>query len=67
MLEIGTGSGYQTAVLAHLVEHVYTMERIKSLQFRPGADCASSICTMSAKHGNGWLVGPTRALMTPFW
>ena len=34
VLEIGTGSGYQTAVLAHLVEHVYTMERIKSLQFQ---------------------------------
>ena len=34
VLEIGTGSGYQTAILAHLVEHVYTVERIKSLQFQ---------------------------------
>ncbi len=26
VLEIGTGSGYQTAILAHLAEHVYTVE-----------------------------------------
>ena len=32
VLEIGTGCGYQTAVLAQLVEHVYTMERILPLQ-----------------------------------
>lgn len=32
VLEIGTGSGYQAAVLAHLVEHVYTVERIDELQ-----------------------------------
>lgn len=31
VLEIGTGSGYQTAVLAHLVETVYTIERISEL------------------------------------
>ena len=30
-LEIGTGSGYQTAVLAELSEIVYTVERIESL------------------------------------
>ena len=30
-LEIGTGSGYQTAILAELSEKVYTIERIKSL------------------------------------
>ncbi len=31
ILEIGTGCGYQTAVLARLVENVYSMERIESL------------------------------------
>lgn len=31
VLEVGTGSGYQTAVLAELVETVFTVERIKSL------------------------------------
>ena len=30
-LEIGTGSGYQTAILAELTSRVYTIERIKSL------------------------------------
>lgn len=34
ILEIGTGSGYQTAVLAHLVSRVYTIERISSLASR---------------------------------
>lgn len=31
VLEIGTGSGYQTAVLAPLVRRVYTVERIAAL------------------------------------
>ena len=31
VLEIGTGSGYQTAVLARLVEEVWTVERIPGL------------------------------------
>ncbi len=31
VLEIGTGSGYQAAVLAALVEQVYTVERIEEL------------------------------------
>jgi len=32
VLEIGTGSGYQTAILAPLVHEVITVERIKPLQ-----------------------------------
>lgn len=31
VLEIGTGSGYQTAILAKLVKRVYTMERFSGL------------------------------------
>lgn len=31
VLEIGTGSGYQTAILAELAKEVYTIERIESL------------------------------------
>lgn len=31
VLEVGTGSGYQTAVLAQLVDQVYSIERINNL------------------------------------
>ncbi len=31
VLEIGTGSGYQAAILAYIVRHVYTVERISDL------------------------------------
>ncbi|TVP85531.1 MAG: protein-L-isoaspartate(D-aspartate) O-methyltransferase [Acholeplasmataceae bacterium] len=34
VLEIGTGSGYQTAILACLAKEVYTIERIDSLQLK---------------------------------
>jgi protein-L-isoaspartate(D-aspartate) O-methyltransferase len=34
VLEIGTGSGFQTAVLAHLVDRVYSVERIRELSIR---------------------------------
>lgn len=32
VLEVGTGSGYQTAILARLARQVYTIERIQALQ-----------------------------------
>src|ERR1051326_3388887 len=31
VLEVGTGSGYQTVLLAHPVEQVFTIERIPAL------------------------------------
>ena len=34
VLEIGTGSGYQTAVLAHLATHVYSVERHQQLAYQ---------------------------------
>ncbi len=34
VLEIGTGSGYQTAILAEIAKEVYTVERIKELSVK---------------------------------
>ena len=34
VLEIGTGSGYQTSILAQMSEEVFTVERIRGLQER---------------------------------
>ena len=40
VLEVGTGSGYQAAVLAELVEHVYSIEIIEALATRAKSDLA---------------------------
>jgi protein-L-isoaspartate(D-aspartate) O-methyltransferase len=37
VLEIGTGSGFQTALLAQLAGHVYSVERIRELSQRARA------------------------------
>ncbi len=37
VLEIGTGSGYQAAILAELAKEVYTIERLESLSKKSGS------------------------------
>ncbi|MDD9176272.1 protein-L-isoaspartate(D-aspartate) O-methyltransferase [Aliivibrio finisterrensis] len=55
VLEIGTGSGYQTAVLAQLLDHVNSVERIKSLQWNAKRLLKQlDIYNVSTKHGDGW-------------
>ncbi|CAH0263133.1 Protein-L-isoaspartate O-methyltransferase [Erwinia aphidicola] len=61
VLEIGTGSGYQTAILAHLVEHVCSVERIKSLQWQAKRRLKQlDLHNVSTRHGDGWLGWPSR-------
>ncbi len=56
VLEIGTGSGYQAAVLAQLVEKVYSVERIKSLQDRARERLRKlGVCNVRLTHGDGSL------------
>jgi protein-L-isoaspartate(D-aspartate) O-methyltransferase len=40
VLEVGTGSGYQAAILAELVDHVYSIEIIEALATRAKLDLA---------------------------
>jgi protein-L-isoaspartate(D-aspartate) O-methyltransferase len=62
VLEIGTGSGYQTAVLAQLVGHVYTVERIKTLQYQAKRRLQRlDLHNVSTRHGDGWGGWPTKA------
>ncbi|MGK9174033.1 protein-L-isoaspartate(D-aspartate) O-methyltransferase [Yokenella regensburgei] len=62
VLEIGTGSGYQTAILAHLVHHVCTVERIKSLQWQARRRLKQlDLHNVSTRHGDGWQGWQARA------
>ena len=55
VLEIGTGSGYQTAVLAQLLDHINSVERIKSLQWNAKRLLKQlDIYNVSTKHADGW-------------
>ena len=61
VLEIGTGSGYQTAILAHLVDHVYSVERIKGLQWQAKRRLKQlDLHNVSTRHGDGWQGWPSR-------
>lgn len=58
VLEIGTGSGYQTAVLAQLCRRVYTIERYRSLlveaEQRFAALKLGNITAITADGSLGW-------------
>ncbi|MCP1065971.1 protein-L-isoaspartate(D-aspartate) O-methyltransferase [Serratia symbiotica] len=68
VLEIGTGSGYQTAILAHLVQHVCSVERIKVLQWQAKRRLKQlDLHNVSTRHGDGcqgWASrGPFNAII----
>lgn len=68
VLEIGTGSGYQCAILAQLVDKVFTVERIKALQRQAKRRLRLiDLHNVAMKHGDGWdgweSKGPFDAIM----
>ena len=62
VLEIGTGSGYQTAVLAQLVERVFSVERIQTLQDRAKERLVElKLRNVVFRWGDGWEGWPALA------
>jgi len=62
VLEIGTGSGYHTAVLAKLAKHVYSVERVKPLLDEAWERLMDlSIRNVSFRYGDGTLGWPEKA------
>lgn len=62
VLEIGTGSGYQAAILAQLFDRVYSIERIHALS-RSARELLSrlKINNVSLRHGDGFQGWPEKA------
>lgn len=62
VLEVGTGSGYQAAVLAELVSNVFTIEIIEPLAKRAQADLARlGYTNVLVRAGDGYLGWPEAA------
>jgi len=62
VLEVGTGSGYQAAVLAGLVAEVYSVERVPALADRAAADLARlGYANVHVRHGDGHAGWPEAA------
>ena len=61
VLEIGTGSGYQAAILAQLVPQLFTVERIKSLQIQARQRLKKlDLHNIGFKYGDGWQGWPSK-------
>ena len=59
VLEVGTGCGYQTAILAQLAAHVYSIEYVEMLAVNARALLAElGFTNVTVVHGNGWLGWP---------
>ena len=55
ILEIGTGCGYQTAILSGFFKEIYTVERINSLLVKTKQRLRSmGIYNIHFRHGDGW-------------
>ncbi|MCI0546094.1 MAG: protein-L-isoaspartate(D-aspartate) O-methyltransferase [Candidatus Rokubacteria bacterium] len=62
VLEVGTGSGYQAAVLARLVSHVYTIELVTSLARAAAARLRElGYQNVTVQAGDGYLGWPEHA------
>ena len=62
VLEIGTGSGYQAAVLSHLCRRIYSVERWRELQKSAEQRLAElKIANVTTIIGDGWLGWPPQA------
>ena len=62
VMEIGTGSGYQTAVLSQLVERIFSVERIKVLQDRAKERLLElNLRNLVFRWGDGWEGWPALA------
>ncbi|MFL1466092.1 protein-L-isoaspartate(D-aspartate) O-methyltransferase [Marinobacter sp. HN1S83] len=61
VLELGTGSGYQTAILSRLVDEVFSVERIKPLQDRARDRLRQlGMRNVVLKHADGGMGWPDR-------
>jgi protein-L-isoaspartate(D-aspartate) O-methyltransferase len=62
ILEIGTGSGYQTAILSKLVNHVYSVEILEELSGKARRQLKKMGCTnVTVRTGDGHLGWPEHA------
>ncbi len=62
VLEIGTGTGYQSAILSQLCKHVYTIERYKELQKSASANLKRiGVTNVTTIIGDGWIGWPPKA------